>query len=401
MLAGPKFFVRWARRMLLLCSGENLSGQIGFAMARCRYQRGCLILKGDRWFGTWREDLITKDGLKRIRRKAFLGTKTELPTRRLAQRELDKKLEPVNKTDYRPSANIAFWEFVDKWRKEVMVLHKRSTQAAEKSVLKCVLVPAFGNLLLKDITAELIQSFVASQERSPKTTRNAVGLMKLLWKTARAWGYVTHNPFEGKLRMPQGMRQEQTYFTRDEMKRIIRHATGQTQLFLWLLSESGLRAGEMCGLRVGDIEFESQTLSVCQSVWHGQTQMTKTRNAVRSVRLSRPLTLRLKRECRGRGPNEFVFRTSNGTPLDADTFLKRKVKPVLRALKLSGNLKSFRHGQATEMDRQQVPLKVRESRMGHYDASLTQRVYTHAVSADEKKFVESLGKHLAPRRVRA
>jgi hypothetical protein len=62
-------------------------------MARKRYQKGQVFLSGknkDKWIGRYREDVIGMDGItRRLRRDGILGTKRELPTKRLAQRRLD------------------------------------------------------------------------------------------------------------------------------------------------------------------------------------------------------------------------------------------------------------------------------------------------------------------------
>jgi hypothetical protein len=62
-------------------------------MARRRFQRGSVLLRGKRkqkWVGRWREDVINSQGqLVRINRKEVLGTKSDFPTKKLAMRELE------------------------------------------------------------------------------------------------------------------------------------------------------------------------------------------------------------------------------------------------------------------------------------------------------------------------
>jgi hypothetical protein len=63
------------------------------SMARKRYQRGRVFLEGkkkDKWAGRYREDVMEIDGkTRRVRRYVILGSKRELPTRRLAERKMD------------------------------------------------------------------------------------------------------------------------------------------------------------------------------------------------------------------------------------------------------------------------------------------------------------------------
>src|SRR6185437_14816933 len=76
---------------------------------RRRYQRGQLIREGSNWLGRWREDVALASGaVKRVHKKQFLGTLTDFPTKRLAERELERLLAPVNHEDYRPTSSTTF-----------------------------------------------------------------------------------------------------------------------------------------------------------------------------------------------------------------------------------------------------------------------------------------------------
>jgi hypothetical protein len=53
------------------------SGERG-SMARKRYQKGFVYLDGDKWKGRYREDVITGEGTKRVRREVILGNRREM-----------------------------------------------------------------------------------------------------------------------------------------------------------------------------------------------------------------------------------------------------------------------------------------------------------------------------------
>ena len=55
-------------------------------------------------------------------------------------------------------------------------------------------------------------------------------------------------------------------------------------VFYWLAAETGLRSGELAGLKLSDIDGER--LTVNRSVWLGKEQAPKTNNAIRSLALS-------------------------------------------------------------------------------------------------------------------
>ena len=169
-------------------------------MARRRYQNGTLLLCGTRnpaWFGRWREDVIVNGKLKRCRKKEFLGYKSELPTKKLALRELEKKLGAINQPNYRPLRQETFSQFASWWQTNVLTKYKISMQSSTKSQIKNALNPYFGNMQVKDIQFQDVQTFVTTCNKGPKTCRNFIITLKLMWKTARAGGWATHNPFEG------------------------------------------------------------------------------------------------------------------------------------------------------------------------------------------------------------
>ena len=122
-----------------------------------------------------------------------------------------------------------------------------------------------------------------------------------------------------------------------------------------------MRAGELCGLRAIDFDFERGLVNVQQSVWRGKFQSPKSENAVRCFALSARLLEHIADTLRRSKPNQegLLFATRNGTPWDANLLVKRKLYPLLDSLGIDrGGLHAFRHTNSTLMDRLSVPLKV-------------------------------------------
>ncbi len=53
------------------------------------------------------------------------------------------------------------------------------------------------------------------------------------------------------------------------MTRILANAEEPYRTFYWLAAELGLRAGEICGLRLEDLDLEVGLVHVRQSAWRG------------------------------------------------------------------------------------------------------------------------------------
>jgi integrase len=228
-------------------------------MARRRYQRGTVMLSGSRnpaWIGRYREDVVEPGGqVRRVCRKVVLGYKTDIPTKKLALREMESRLGGINSYDYQPTKVATFSQFATLWRKDVLPTFRPSSQSSADSVLRNWLEPFFGATALTDINTQLVQSYIRQCARNARTIKNDILIMKMVWKSARVWGYIaqTHNPFQD-LTMPRKMPASTGTFTLDEMKRIIEAASEPFKTMFWLASETGMRTGEIRALERTDIE---------------------------------------------------------------------------------------------------------------------------------------------------
>lgn len=362
-------------------------------MARRRFQRGMLCLRGKRkvWILKWRDDVIQSGQVRRVHRTEVIGTLAEFPTMKLARREADARLSVVNNPRYRARPQATFAEFAARWSDAILVQHKPSTQATIRSHIRKYLVPFFGRQAMKDIEPEAVQSFLASLRVSAKTVRNIFVTFQIMWKSARAWKYVAHHVTEGVI-LPQRSKADRRHFTVEEIRRILSAAGEPYQTFYWLAVETGMRAGELCGLTTGDVDFDRGRIRVRRSVWHGKIGEPKTENAIRSFAISAMLLERLRTRAAGSSrPDELLFKTRNGTPWDADLLVKRKLRPLLRSLEIpEAGLHGFRHSNASMMDALAVPMKVRQQRLGHSDIKLTMNVYTHVASEDDARTAEQI-----------
>jgi hypothetical protein len=92
-----------------------------------------------------------------------------------------------------------------------------------------------------------------------------------------------------------------------------------------------------------------------------------------------------------------TFVNKLGQPFKGGKIAERKLKPLLQRLGLrKRGLHAFRGANATLLDRLNVPMKVRQDRLGHTDPRVTMKHYTGAVGGDDRKAAEELGKILCP-----
>ena len=145
----------------------------GGELARRRYQRGQILFNKNRqvWLERHREDVIQADGtIVRSRPQSVLGTKEELPTKRLAARKLDEILSRINHHAYRPTRIATVAVFGKRWGEEVLAKRKPSTVRSANSHLNCHIIPQLGKLRLDQIGPENQQLFVNQLTGASKKT---------------------------------------------------------------------------------------------------------------------------------------------------------------------------------------------------------------------------------------
>jgi len=376
-------------------------------MARRRYQNGTVFLRGTRnavWVGQWRESVIGSDGQeKRVLRKEVLGTKQEFPTKRLAERELAAKLSPINSLTYRGLRAASFMEFSRTWLNNALPNMKPSSQGPINSQLTKWLVPHFGKCSMRDIGTLMVQEFLGGTKLSPKSKKNLLVTMQMMWNSAKKWGYVNHDPLAG-IDLPKVDQVEQPSFTVEQVRSIIESAEAPYDIVFWLVFQTGIRRGEVCALDVGHVLLDDGIIVVKSSRFGKHITPNKSRRP-RVFSISPALTEALVPFVKDRPATEPLFLTPltvtkngkrvGGKRLHPDNFVKRQLKPILEKLGIAGGLHAFRHGNATALDRMNAPMKVRQERLGHVESATTMG-YTHLVSADDRLVSKKLDEILMP-----
>lgn len=358
--------------------------KVGNDMARKRYQYGQVYEKHGIWYGRYYESVLMPDGGEyRIRRNEPLG---KFPTKKLAQRALEPRLAELNARSYRPLRQGTWKEFAEQWQETMLENYKPSAQQSIKSRLK--VLSYFDKIPLDDLSNLDIQRFISKSKLAPKTVRNNISLMHSMWRQAKAWQYARHNPFEGVV-LPRLDDEEQPTYSPEQVRRIIQALLPPYSIVVRVLAETGIRRGEVCGLNVGDVNFTDRFLTIQRSRWRKHLTSPKSRKT-RTVPISDALVKTLTEYTRNRKPEDPLFLSAKGKRLDPDNLVKRILKPVLKQLGFEGACHAFRHGNITQMGRQQVSPAIMQARVGHADFDTTM-IYMHVVSDDARALANALG----------
>jgi integrase len=349
-------------------------------MARKRYQKGHVYLDGDKWKGRYREDVISGGETIRIRREVILGSKRELPTKRLAERRMEVALARVNGL-----------------QAEVLSKQKPSSVRAVRSHLKCYILPELGKLRLEEFGMENQQSFVTRVSEkgvSRKTTLNILGTLSSILSTARDWGYTCEQIEVTRLRLPpRGARYEAPHFTVDQLRKILSIAEEPWKTLYCLLALEGLRAGEVLGLQWRDIDFDRKLLHIRRSAWYGKIQTTKSQasDAVLPIPSALVEILTAHRANWTLNPEGFLFVTRNGRPPSSNKVVEYHLWTLLDALGIPRcGLHAFRHSHASLLLDCGTTPKVTQRQLRHSDARTTLDIYGHVVGDADRQAVEKV-----------
>ncbi len=377
------------------------ASELGGSLARKRYQKGTLYLKGESWVGRWRIDVVLPDGSKRrIRRARVIGTLKEYPTQRLARRRLEALLAEVNASDYRPGRIATLAEFVARWRTNVLSQRKDGTAKAAESHLRSHILPELGSLRLEEITSEVQQRFVIylSSRVKRKSVSNVLSTLSAILGTAKRWGYLCVGVNFEALTLPEpGEKTEARFFTPDEARRILAVTPEPYATAFEIAALTAMRPGELFGLKVRDLDFERRVIFIRRSARYSKLQAPKTAASVRVVPIPERLAARLRKYVSTLPENlpGLLFATRKGTPLCANNVVQRVLWPVLDRLGIPRcGLKAFRHLHASLLVETGAPVTVAQKQLGHRDPRVTLGIYSHVIGDSQRRAVEKVAEVL-------
>jgi integrase len=142
-----------------------------------------------------------------------------------------------------------------------------------------------------------------------------------------------------------------------------------------------LRVGEALALRWEDVDLDAGTVSIRHTLWKGKLYPPKTPQSRRTLRLPERALECLRRHSEHRKEG-YLLATRNGTPVAAENFWYCGWKPALRAAGLDESLTfhQLRHGAASLLLNQNVPIPVVSKYLGHASPNITMRVYAHVLA---------------------
>ncbi len=300
-----------------------------------------------------------------------------------AKRALVDVLSKIQTGEY-SDRKIGFSDLVDKWLESLETQNLKPSTIEFYANISAHLKAYFKDQEVKSIGAERIQAYIAQKCKtlSNRTAGYHLGVLKQVFKIGQAWKYTYANPCE-HIRRPKAESQPAKALAGEELARLLAGTDGQTHLIIKTALYSGLRAGELCGLRWDAIDLVEGAINVLpkRNYVRGQFVDPKSEKSIRKVVIPPELVNDLAQwKDQGSGQdNELVF-SKDDQPLDWTKFLHG---PWKRAIMDAGIENATPHHlRHTYTSILLAHLGAKEiafisEQLGHGSIDITLKVYSH------------------------
>ena len=188
----------------------------------------------------------------------------------------------------------------------------------------------------------------------------------------------------------------------ERLERHLRRDMDRTKLGILLSMQLGLRIGEVCGLRWGDVNFQARTITISRTLQRIENPdksagapktvlaalEPKTMNSYRVVPLPTHLLPLLKRFCPGRSSGYVIG--ENGCCVEPRT-LRNRFRRILTDCGLPDvNFHALRHSFATACVEGGIDIKSLSELLGHANVQITLNTYVHPSMEQKRRQLEQM-----------
>jgi len=365
---------------------------------------------------TWTAYFYVADlgGKRRQRSKGGFKTK------RLAQAWLAETVGSVQTREFIEKQKLTVEEYLTgRWLPIMRSSLKPTTFDSYQRLVEWHVLPYLGELPLQELSADHLDRLYAhlledgrrdgkSGGLSKKTVRSIHNLLHKALRDAERKRLVSRNVTEAadapKL-PPSG--EDMTTWTASELRTFL-EAVESHRLYaaLLLAATTGMRRGEVLGLRWSDIDFQRRRLAVRQTITTANYRIVvgtpKTRRGRRSIALDQTtlqvLAAHQERQLEERrligaaySDQGLVFPREDGTPINPDLLSQVFDRAVAKLSIPRIRFHDLRHTHATLGLAAGVPAKVMSERLGHATVAFTLDIYTHAVPGLDEASADQMG----------
>jgi integrase len=374
--------------------------------------RGSVVRRGGMWAVVIELDRDPVTGKRRQRWHSGYRTKKE------AERARTNLLGKVDSGTYVENNRQTVAEYLTDWLPAIETTVRPATFHSYARNLRLHVLPYIGNMTLSKVDAGNLNGLYARLLReghrsrpgglSPRSVRYLHTILHRAFKDAVRWGRLARNPADAAdppKESSSGAPQMKTW-TPAELRRFL-EACAEDRLYpaFLMLATTGMRRGELLGLRWSDVDLEKRRAAVRQTVIavnhavHFGTPKTAKGRRVVAIDAKTVAALRAHRQRQleerlllgaGWRDHDLIFCKVDGEPMHPERFSREFDRRVERHRLSRLTLHGLRHTWATLALRAGVHPKVVQERLGHAGIAMTLDTYSHAIPAMQEDAAETV-----------
>ncbi len=326
-----------------------------------------------------------------------------------ARRFLDRSSADMQRGDWVDPTmrRTRFEDWATTWWETTRKL-RPSTRRGYHQLLHGHVLPHFVGRRLSEIDYLDVEQFIAAQldaGLSAKKVRDAVSVLSMVMKSAVRSNARKDNPAAGHhIDVPHRKLTSGDVLSMADVHRLVATVADRYKPAVWLMILTGMRPAELCGLRVGAVDFVRHVVHVHETLqpihafgdypYQLVTGPTKTDAGDRRIPIPEWLTEQLAEMLADRAyasgrpstRDDYLFVRPRGSPRERDKFRQSVIRPALRAAGLPDSLRTYdlRHSHASLLIDRGANVLALAQRMGHSDPTVTLRVYGHSSTVSRR-----------------
>ncbi|QZA77390.1 site-specific integrase [Deefgea tanakiae] len=282
-----------------------------------------------------------------------------------------------------------FRSFIEEWLVESQITWRRSHQINIRGMIDKYYLPSFGAVGVGNITRADLLKFrstlakVSGRNGNVTLSANRINkimdpLRRIFEEAADRYDFTTPFVRIKPLKVP---RSDVQPFTLTEVRLIIDSVRPDFKNYYTVRFFSGMRTGEIDGLKWKYVDFERRVIKVRETIVAGEEDYTKTDSSQRDIAMCGPVFDALQNQYLATGAmSEYVFCNLQGLPVDHNNITKRVWYPLLAHIGLEKRRPyQTRHTAATLwLAAGEAPEWIARQ-MGHANTEMLFKVYSRYV----------------------
>lgn len=289
---------------------------------------------------------------------------------------------------------------------------KEGTVIVYRNYYRYYIKARMGNKKLLDIRGEHIQKLyndLQNEELAVSSIKIISAVLNGCFKQAMKNGLIERNPVLLATLPREAAKAPRRVFTPEEQALFMEYAKESYLYNLFALAlRTGMRSGELRGLKAGDIDKKSRVIHVRRTLKYEPSRgffedSPKTRTSLRDIPLTEEMLTILEEQKRVLPASkvvqldEYVFHTEEARPISRER-LQGEIDRVLERMERDGKQierftpHCFRHTFATRAIENGMQPQTLKAILGHSTLSMTMDLYSHVLPSTKAEEMEKIAK---------